>query len=173
MCNKLLIGPLQRFSSPAKVGKKEEEKKKAAAAKVATTTRTRTTTCGASKPPRRREEPSQAWAGQEALPEKKLLLAYLSRSLREKEEAIQQKEADLECPVCLEVAKGQIFSCDRQHMVCARCRPRVGSCPMCRRRYPTTPLRHRYAEKNVASLQKLRKEKLELEREQRNLSSVL
>ena len=172
MCNKLLIGPLQRFSSPAKVGKKEEEKKKANA-KLATTMRTRTTTCGASKPTRRREEPSQAWAGQEALPEKKLLLAYLSRSLREKEEAIQQKEADLECPVCLEVATGQIFSCDRQHMVCARCRPRVGSCPMCRRRYPTTPLRHRYAEKNVASLQKLRKEKLELEREQRNLSSVL
>ena len=87
----------------------------------------------------KREEPSL---------EKKLPLNFLAKNLKE-------KEADLECPVCLETATGEIFSCERQHLVCSRCRHRVHHCPQCRRRYPPTPLRHRYAQKNVASLQKL------------------
>ena len=89
----------------------------------------------------------------------------MAKTLREKKEAIKKKEADLECPVCLEVATEAIFSCERQHMVCARCRPRLASCPQCRRPYPATPIRHRYAENNLASLQKLRKEKEELKRD--------
>ena len=93
------------------------------------------------------------------------LLSFMAKTLNEKEEAIRQMEADLECAVCLEVATGQIFSCERQHMVCARCRPRLACCPQCRRPYPFTPIRHRYAENNLASLQKLRKEKEELERD--------
>ena len=115
----------------------------------------------AEKGPEKREEPSH---------EKKLLLNFLAKNLKEKEEAIQAKEADLECPVCLETATGEIFSCERQHMVCSRCRPRVHHCPQCRRRYPPTPLRHRYAEKDVASLQKLRREKNQLQIEQNRLT---
>ena len=70
--------------------------------------------------------------------------------------SIKEKEADLECPVCLETAEGEIFSCVEQHLVCSQCRPRVSWCPQCRQSYPPTPLRHRYAEKIAAEIQNLR-----------------
>ena len=71
--------------------------------------------------------------------------------------SIREKEAELECPVCLETAVGgEIFSCIHQHLVCSQCRPRVRKCPTCRQPYPRTPLRHRYAEKMAVELQNLR-----------------
>ena len=72
--------------------------------------------------------------------------------------SIREKESDLECPVCLETAGGEIFSCVEQHLVCSQCRPRVGECPQCRQPYPPTPLRHRDAEKSVGELERLREE---------------
>ena len=90
--------------------------------------------------------------------EKQKLITFLTKSIKEKEEAIREKESDLECPVCLETAGGEIFSCVEQHLVCSQCRPRVVECPQCRQPYPPTPLRHRYAEKMVGELERLREE---------------
>merc|ERR550519_551198 len=86
------------------------------------------------------------------------LISFLTKSIEEKEEAIREKESDLECPVCLETAGGEIFSCVEQHLVCSQCRPRVVECPQCRQSYPPTPIRHRYAEKMVGELERLREE---------------
>ena len=72
------------------------------------------------------------------------------------QKSIQEKESELECPVCLETAGGEIFSCVEQHLVCSQCRPRVVECPQCRQPYPPTPIRHRYAEKIAAELERLR-----------------
>ena len=41
---------------------------------------------------------------------------------------IEDKESDLECPVCLEVSTSPIFSCDEQHIICSDCRPKVSIC---------------------------------------------
>ena len=86
------------------------------------------------------------------------LISFLKKCKKEKEEAIREKESELECPVCLETAGGEIFSCVEQHLVCSQCRPRVVECPQCRQSYPPTPIRHRYAEKSVGELQRLREE---------------
>ena len=83
--------------------------------------------------------------------EKQKLITFLTKSIKE-------KESDLECPVCLETAGGEIFSCIEQHLVCSQCRPRVSECPQCRQPYPPNPIRHRYAEKSVGELEKLRKD---------------
>ena len=86
------------------------------------------------------------------------LISFLTKTIKEKEKAIREKESDLECPVCLETAGGKIFCCVEQHLVCSQCRPRVVECPQCRQPYPPTPLRHRYAEKSVGELERLREE---------------
>ena len=39
---------------------------------------------------------------------------------------IEDKEKELECPVCLEVASVPIFMCDELHLLCSSCRPKVG-----------------------------------------------
>ena len=87
--------------------------------------------------------------------ENQKLVDFLTKSIEEKEAAIREKESDLECPVCLETAGGEIFCCIEQHLVCSQCRPRVVECPQCRQPYPPTPLRHRYAEKSVKELERL------------------
>ena len=38
---------------------------------------------------------------------------------------IEEKEKELECPVCLETAAPPIFMCEEQHLVCESCRPKV------------------------------------------------
>ena len=40
------------------------------------------------------------------------------------QQAIKDKEKDLECPVCLETATSPIFSCPESHVICSECRPR-------------------------------------------------
>ena len=90
--------------------------------------------------------------------EKQKLISFLTKTVKEKQEAIKEKESDLECPVCLETAEGRILCCAEQHLVCFQCRPRVSECPQCRQPYPPTPIRHRYAEKSVGELQRLREE---------------
>ena len=72
--------------------------------------------------------------------------------------SMEEKQSELKCPVCLETAGGEIFSCVEQHLVCSQCRPRVVECPQCRQPYPPTPIRHRYAEKMAGELERLREE---------------
>merc|ERR1719507_1164714 len=75
---------------------------------------------------------------------------------------IEDKETDLECPVCMEVSTSPIFSCDEQHIICSDCRPKVSTCPECREPYPDKPRRHRYAEKAAKELEALILERAEL-----------
>jgi len=79
------------------------------------------------------------------------LIVFLAKS-------IEEKEAALECPVCLETAKAPIFTCQQMHLVCSNCRPRLASCPVCREAYQGLPRRHRYAERDAEELEKLRVE---------------
>jgi len=72
--------------------------------------------------------------------------------------SIEEKEAALECPVCLDTAKAPIFTCQQQHLVCNSCLPRLTSCPECREDYPGPPRRHRYAERDAEELEKMIKE---------------
>ena len=74
--------------------------------------------------------------------------------------SISEKEAELECPVCLRVVEtgAAIFSCQQQHLLCSDCRPRVRECPQCREKYSQPPLRHRFAEKMAMELNTLREE---------------
>ena len=80
--------------------------------------------------------------------------AFLVRS-------IEQKKAELNCHVCLEMAAAPIFMCQQQHLICSNCQPRVTSCPECREDYqgpPRTPRRHKYAERDADELKKLQEE---------------
>ena len=54
----------------------------------------------------------------EMKPETQKLLFHINRK-------IEAKEADLECPVCLEVSRPPIYSCEEQHIICSDCRPKV------------------------------------------------
>ena len=71
------------------------------------------------------------------------------------EESIKEKENELECPVCLEIARVPIFMCGDSHLVCSTCLPQLSACPECRKPYPRNPKRHRYAEKLVDEIKKL------------------
>ena len=70
--------------------------------------------------------------------------------------SIEKKEAELECPVCFEIADVPIFMCQQQHLICAGCQPRVTSCPECREPYQGPPRRHRYAERDAEELKKMK-----------------
>ena len=77
------------------------------------------------------------------------MITFLTKS-------IEEKEAALECPVCLQTAKAPIFTCQQQHLICNRCLPRLASCPECREDYPGPPSRH--AERDAEELEKMIKE---------------
>ena len=79
------------------------------------------------------------------------LIAFLVKSIKE-------KEAALECPVCLETVKAPIFMCQQQHLVCFKYQPRLASCPKCRETYQEQPGRHRYAERDAEELEKMQNE---------------
>ena len=101
------------------------------------------------------------------------ILKILSKSIQQKEKSIEEKEKDLECPVCLDMAQVPIYMCEEQHVICSGCRmsDKVDKCPMCRLEYSGKPRRHRYAEKNLEDLVKLREELSRLTKEQAQLSS--
>jgi len=84
-----------------------------------------------------------------------------SKMIQFLESSIRSKEAQLECPVCLCVAKSPIFSCSESHLVCGACRPQLSLCPECRVEYKDQR-RHRYAEIMASELETLRKEREEL-----------
>ena len=72
---------------------------------------------------------------------------------------ISEKEKELECPVCLEVACSPIFMCSEQHLICSNCRPKLSNCPECREVYTGRHRRHRYAEKTAEELERLKNKK--------------
>merc|ERR1719450_778219 len=75
------------------------------------------------------------------------------------ENEIIEKERELECPVCLDIAASPILMCSEQHLICGSCRPKVSQCPECREWYTGKDKRHRYAEKTREELQRLREKK--------------
>ena len=72
------------------------------------------------------------------------------------EDAVKEKEQELECPVCLETAEVPIFMCNDCHLVCSICLPKLKTCPECRKSYPKNPRRHRYAEKLAEEKKRLK-----------------
>ena len=72
--------------------------------------------------------------------------------------SIEKKEAELECPVCFDIAEVPIFMCQQQHLICASCQPKLTACPECREPYQKPPRRHRYAERDVEELKKMKDE---------------
>jgi len=75
---------------------------------------------------------------------------------------IDEKEKELECPVCLEVAEAPILMCADQHLICSNCKPGVKNCPECRVFYDGNIRRHRYAEKAAEQLVRLKEKKAKL-----------
>ena len=75
------------------------------------------------------------------------------------DDQIIEKEKELECPVCLEVASSPIFMCSEQHLICSTCRPKLSNCPECRVVYKGKNRRHRYAEKTAEELERLKNKK--------------
>merc|ERR1719432_299955 len=64
---------------------------------------------------------------------------------------IAAKRRELECPVCFEESAPPIYTCNAQHLVCAKCRPSLKECGTCRVPYQEL-LRHRYAERDHEEL---------------------
>merc|ERR1712179_447701 len=77
---------------------------------------------------------------------------------------IIEKEKELECPVCLEVACSPIFMCSEQHLICSTCRPKLSNCPECRVVYTGKNRRHRYAEKTAEELEMLKNKKNQIKK---------
>lgn len=76
------------------------------------------------------------------------------------QEAIVDRESNLECPVCYQVASPPIYKCYGEHLICSSCLPRVKNCPTCRSGFSKSDKKFRLAEGNWRELQKL-KSKLE------------
>ena len=94
----------------------------------------------------------------ENLPHKDKLSCEPNKELLEFiENQIIEKEKELECPVCLEIACSPIFMCSgyEQHLICSACRAKLSSCPECRVVYTGENRSHRYAEKIAEELEKL------------------
>ena len=79
------------------------------------------------------------------------------------ERQIEEAEKDLECPVCLEIAReAPIFRCEEDHLICSKCRGKMDRCPMCRVEYPrevSKTKRFRMAERQAERLADLYKER--------------
>ena len=70
---------------------------------------------------------------------------------------IEEKERDLECPVCFDICVAPIYTCDLSHQICQSCRPRMRSCPQCREQYRKLKRRHKEKEEISQQLQALYK----------------
>merc|ERR1712179_263806 len=91
------------------------------------------------------------------LPDNDILIFEPNKELLEFiDNQIVEKEKELECPVCLEVACSPIFMCSEQHLICSTCRPKLSNCPECRVVYTGKNRRHRYAEKTAEELERLK-----------------
>ena len=93
------------------------------------------------------------------------IVERISRSIQMKKEAIDDLVKELECPVCLDTVQVPVFTCEFQHIICSSCRGRqeVTTCPECRTPYPRgPPRRHRFAERELNHLRRMREELVEL-----------
>ena len=75
---------------------------------------------------------------------------------------IEEKERDLECPVCFELCNKPIFMCDLSHQICKECKPKMKFCPQCREPYKNHKMRHKVKEMTSDKLQILYKNMKEL-----------
>ena len=73
--------------------------------------------------------------------------------------------------MCLEIAQVPIYMCEEQHVICSGCRmsDKVDKCPMCRVEYTGKPKRHRFAEKILEEVTRIREEVSRLKEEQGQL----
>ena len=53
----------------------------------------------------------------------------------------------LECPVCREGVRGEVYQCHEGHVMCRACRARLWSCPVCRAALSRPPIRNRALER--------------------------
>ena len=75
---------------------------------------------------------------------------------------IEEKERDLECPVCFDICARPIFMCHLSHQICKQCRPKVKVCPQCRQPFRKQMQRHKVKEKTSNQLKILYKNMREL-----------
>merc|ERR1712025_226436 len=61
-----------------------------------------------------------------------------------------QVEAELECPVCLEISRPPIYQSGEGHIICSACKPLLKTCCQCKNPYSDPPIRCRFAEKLAA-----------------------
>jgi len=59
-------------------------------------------------------------------------------------------EAELECPVCLEISRPPIYQCPEGHLICSACKPLLKACCLCEAKFTDPPIRCRFAEKLAA-----------------------
>ena len=66
----------------------------------------------------------------------------------EPSDELREIERELECPVCMEIAKPPIYQCEEGHIICAHCKPLLTNCPHnCGQKYSEPAIRCRFAEK--------------------------
>ena len=53
----------------------------------------------------------------------------------------------LECPVCRDGVRGEVYQCHQGHVMCGPCRGRLWSCPVCRATLSLPPIRNRALER--------------------------
>ena len=70
---------------------------------------------------------------------------------------IEEKERDLECPVCFELCLAPIYMCGLSHHICQACRPKMRACPQCREPYKRHKIRDKKKEDISGQLQKMYK----------------
>merc|ERR1719319_2179253 len=86
-------------------------------------------------------------------------LSASNKLLEHLDKTIKRYSKALECPVCLITVSSPAYKCEEEHLVCAKCRPKVKNCPVCRIPYNGAPRRHRYAEKDLEELNRLIQER--------------
>jgi hypothetical protein len=66
----------------------------------------------------------------------------------EPSDELREIELELECPVCMEIARPPIYQCEEGHIICAHCKPLLTNCPHnCGKKYSEPAIRCRFAEK--------------------------
>ena len=84
---------------------------------------------------------------------------HMANIVYEMDVEIKLKENDLKCPVCMEIPgpATEIYCCPRQHVTCKTCRIKVNKCPECRQPFASARIRHRFAEKGIEELQRMKR----------------
>ena len=74
---------------------------------------------------------------------------------QQEEKAVENLLKDIECPVCMEEMRAEIWCCQNSHPVCAKCLGRLSLCPTCQQKFESKkPTRNRFAEKLISTILK-------------------